>query len=127
MSDRKPTQFPVWGFARGWWREVFEICDGGIIPDACTHWKPMERPEPPLELTQREDDYCAFRGWLNAKYGPLNALSPSYALDVWHAALAYRDNQNREDLRNSDGIDWASETPMGGSMIRLRRRCGLDT
>ena len=79
-------------------------------------------PTPPKkELTQRELDEEAHDVWSSGS-GLANWNDPTG--HIWHAALAYRDKQNAEDLGfvrdmcariDADALD------------RLRRRSGLDT
>ena len=126
MSERKPTEFPVWGAFElsgiNSGIKVVSFYDRGILPHPVTHWKPAILPEPPKkELTQRELDEKAHDMWYSGS-GLANWNDPTG--HIWHAALAYRDKQNAEDLGfvrdmcariDADALD------------RLRRRSGLDT
>jgi hypothetical protein len=82
-----------------------------------THWQLATVPAPPKpEPMQREQESEAFLHFANT--------TPTYmAEDIWHAALAYRDAQNREDLH------WFGHDLSGvvnhGSIASLRKRCGL--
>lgn len=80
--------------------------------------QPAALPAPPAkELTQRDSDDKGFDSWcLTQSFVP--------ALDtVWHAALAYRDGQNREDL---EGVPYGIECWSRNKVLNLRRRAGLD-
>lgn len=129
-SDRLPSEsdFPFWSVSKhgavGLWDDEDEIkhFEAGFI----THWQPAVLPAPPAkELTQREKDKEALKQW------SLNALGAEFELssesEAWHAALAYRDGQNAEDLENGRNGFWSIQ---GGNMCAaissLRRRCGLD-
>jgi hypothetical protein len=77
-------------------------------------------PAPPKpEPTQREEESEAFLHFANT--------TPTYtAEDVWHAALAYRDAQNRADLDGAHAL--MKDLPFGNAwqaLHRLRKRCGL--
>jgi hypothetical protein len=136
MSERKPTMndLPVWGIN----------AENGKLPFLCTHdnwsdmmpgqnnrysgfnnwathWQPATIPAPPKkELTQREKDEEAFIHWESGSHRVDD--DPRYA---WHAALAYRDQQNAEDL---EAVGFPlMHTDKHGPFAALRRRCGLDS
>ncbi len=124
MSERRPTEkdLPIW--ASNGRREVWFVRDGKIDWhfggvgqgwDKDCYWKPATVPAPPAkEKTQRETDEEAFKkhaehacpGWTKS------------GLEIWHAALAYRDKQNAKDL--------AGYATTHESILRAKRRCGLD-
>ena len=77
-------------------------------------------------------DIQAFNTWLGNC--PTNQFSER---DAWHAALAYRDKQNAEDLKglvdvfgprtlSSGGQGTTTEFRLHPSYNSLRKRCGLD-
>ncbi len=110
MSERMPQEehFPVWWCHDGNVALAREALDW--IPSV--YWQCANIPAPPAkEKTQREMDEEAFRSWL------WRAM-PFDAVDAWHAALAYRDKQNAEDL--------AGYATTHESILRAKRRCGLD-
>lgn len=96
-----------------------------------THWRLAQLPAPPkpeqVEKTQQELDREAYLAFENR--GAVLSLSPYIGQDrqaAWHAALAYRDAQNREDLANigqySSAFDTAAHVV---ALFNLRKRCGL--
>lgn len=127
MSERKPTEkdYPFWTTSKkgvGLWTYEEDIEE--LDPDWCTHWQPATLPEPPAkELTQRERDEEGFQSWYDATPDHMTALG-----HVWHAALAYRDKQNAEDLENVSTImEWERPATVSVQKLQsLRRRCGLD-
>lgn len=98
-----------------------------------THYKPAVIPAPPKkELAQREEDEAAsFEAWKNRELDfaldkPKNMHRDW--VDGWHAALAYRDKQNAEDLKlliSDDGY-LVGALRRADATHRLRKRCGLD-
>jgi len=141
MSERRPTEkdFPLWAFSGE--SEGAYLFNHGTIPGSgFTHWKPAVLPAPPVkELTQREKDGEAAIAWFNTEWPKIveqykNALyapAPFTVPAVWHAALAYRDRQNREDLKLiAPMLDQALSDygiQKSGTLTNLRRRCGLET
>lgn len=124
MSERKPTNAngSIWLYsiyAEPGYAVVHTVDCSAFQENPWTHWKPAVLPAPPAkELTQREKD---------DKEGRLYALGmpgSSVAIDVWHAALAYRDAQNREDIEALHGVMLGH---VSAPYSNLRRRCGLDT
>lgn len=127
MSERKPTASECEaGVTIGRWKGGKWQTDNGWHHDewgpGWTHFHVPRLPEPPKkEQTQRELDEEAFQGWYDETPDHLTALG-----HVWHAALAYRDKQNAEDVKNL----WISpDMPHAtcDAIKNLRRRCGLDT
>lgn len=96
-----------------------------------THWKRAQLPAPPkpeqVEKTQQELDREAYLAFENR--GAVLSLSPYIGQDrqaAWHAALAYRDAQNREDLANIGQYSSAFDTSAHVvALFNLRKRCGL--
>ena len=128
MSERKPTEAdcPMWvshSENTGFWN----IADfrNHHLAHGWTHWQPATLPEPPKkELTQRERDELSFTKWCPVMDKPLKEGRNL----AWHAALAYRDGQNREDLSGkfppsvSTVLSWGEVDAINN----LKRRCGLD-
>ena len=139
MSDRQPERgTDIWTYypAEANYPERVTLYENvrGLALNA-THWKPAHIPAPPKkEPTQREEDEKASTDWYNTEwpkvvsqyekslYGP----PPFTTNHVWHAALAYRDAQNREDLEKAMDVN---RVIYGSAMVealsRIRRRCGL--
>ena len=133
MSARKPSRsdLPFWvNTPAGVWlweadTEDFDIAQLGHPGATATHWQPATLPEPPKkELTQRERDELSFTKWCPVMDKPLKEGRNL----AWHAALAYRDGQNREDLSGkfppsvSTVLSWGEVDAINN----LKRRCGLD-
>lgn len=133
MSERKPTKadLPFWVTTRYGvflWEADTRDCDiFGLSykTNNVTHWQPATLPEPPKkELTQRERDELSFTKWCPVMDKPLKEGRNL----AWHAALAYRDGQNREDLSGkfppsvSTVLSWGEVDAINN----LKRRCGLD-
>lgn len=132
MSERKPTEadLPVWFHTNGNTLCFNFIPNFTKVPDnAWTHWKPAVVPAPPAkDLTQREKDEEAFFAWNRQTPVCLRdggKIEGGARGDGWHAALAYRDGQNREDL---EALGFPlMHTDKHAVFASLRRRCGLDT
>lgn len=136
MSERKPTEAdaPAW-MSNGPLIELWQKRDFRkyfIDPKQCgwLHWQPATLPEPPAkELTQRELDEEALREWNRREYrgSQVEELVTHCESRAWHAAIAYRDKQNAEDLDHVNGFRVGVIGPIGhDAIINLRRRCGLD-
>lgn len=136
-SERMPTEadLPVWGIKASEGYRPFLVTDENwpeLAPGQngreagfngwATHWKPAALPEPPKkEMTQRERDEEALEAW---KQSQLNFFTGRN--DAWHAALAYRDAQNREDLnRDAWGAHCIDGACANKAIYNLRRRAGL--
>ncbi len=117
MSERKPDKFPVWYFRSE--DGLIILMDYETSYNTFTHWQPATLPAPPKkELTQREKDEEAF----------VYTAGNNTPLGAWHAALAYRDRQNAEDLGNVLCMpEGKTSVPHLEAVTNLRRRCGLDT
>ena len=130
MSERQPalSAYPVWQTNRAG-GVTLVVCHAHDIPGS-THWQPATLPAPPAkEMTQAEKDteeYTALFGDPLCFYSSKGCQA--YTSDVWHAALAYRDAQNREDLKKP--LDKERQKVWGlidpDAHTNLRRRCGLD-
>jgi len=131
MSDRHPTDcdFPVFcygphcGMPHKIYSSLAEINNPGELTTGVTHWRPCVIPALPVppkkEPTQQEDDNEAYQEYCGSPN--------SYWQSIWHAALAYRDAQNREDLKHVVALGFdKSENQECGLIKRLRRRCGLE-
>lgn len=136
MSERKPTEAdaPAW-MSNGPLIELWQKRDFRkyfIDPKQCEwlHWQPATLPEPPAkELTQRELDEEALREWNRREYrgSQVEELVTHCESRAWHAAIAYRDGQNREDLKNVPIPPFDNYACDRDDAIKaLRRRCGLD-
>lgn len=124
MTERKPEADgkAIWLYFGGGSDacELIRIYHG--YSGEATHWKPAALPAPPKkELTQREKDEEVYQQWLKDAGVP---YWKDDASDAWHAALAYRDGQNREDL---EGVPYGIECGSRNKVLNLRRRAGLDT
>ena len=127
MSARKPTEadLPVWVYGSEFERIQFYRDSLPNQDKRFTHWQPGQAPLPPKkELTQRERDELSFTKWCPVMDKPLKEGRNL----AWHAALAYRDGQNREDLSGkfppsvSTVLSWGEVDAINN----LKRRCGLD-
>ncbi len=131
IEDRKPTceELPFWVVTPSgvwlWDKSTYPLSVIGLSEKSniVTHWKPATVPAPPAkEKTQRDADEWEFAHWQT------RLMTSNYTdLDVWLAALAYRDKQNAEDI----GAPLSKDDPSWGvmpfkSFERLRRRCGLE-
>jgi hypothetical protein len=129
MSDKQPLNAaPIWGAFEMDGEMVVSFYDRGIFPSIVTHWQPATIPTPPKkELTQREKDEEAFtKFFLNEASTKL--LDSAVRHEAWHAALAYRDKQNAEDLSNVLFMpEGKTSVPHLEAVTNLRRRCGLDS
>ncbi len=126
MSEQKPTweDFPIWAFAKDWNHEVHVKLKGDTVHPDITHWQPATLPAPPKkELTQREKDEEAVKALWREHWESKSSSMTDFAV----SCIAYRDQQNAEDLEHlprpgnlmfADDID---------HIANLRRRCGLDT
>jgi len=126
MSERKPTwaDFPIWIYGREGGHPGPFVRQEFTNHEVYAFWKNASTlPNPPAkELTQREKDGEAFKRWYDtAKYDCVPR-------DAWETALAYRDKQNREDLRHVAGLCYdTSDSQQSAALADLHRRCGLDT
>lgn len=104
-------------------RSAYEMKQVEPLHQLYTHWQPATLPEPPKkELTQRERDEGAWKNWYSA-----NAFATRFSDESWHAALAYRDKQNRGDVETiRDAFSNDLTCSEVESYNSLRRRCGLD-
>ena len=105
-------------------RSAREMKECEPLHQSYTHWQPAVLPAPPAkELTQADRDQEAYLEWYR------NSSAQENCLHSWHAALAYRDGQNREDLSGkfppsvSTVLSWGEVDAINN----LKRRCGLDT
>ena len=123
MSERKPTKEDLPVFSVGdekpeawqvnYWRDN--------LPVNCVYWCRARIPSMPVkELTQQQKDARACVEWLAKNEDVFTPFS------AWHAALAYRDNQNRKDL---DRIPVSVKSVLGFEEFdylgNLRRRTGM--
>jgi len=125
MSEQKPIREcrPIW-IHRPTLPEVHRVTllEGSATPDdwgLVTHWKRAALPPPPPRAkTQREEDEEAYLEFIR---------TPSFgARDIWHAALAYRDAQNRADLEKMHAeVEGTCE--YFAPLTRLRKRAGCET
>ena len=136
MSEHPPTEVdaPVW-MSNGPLIELWQKRDFReyfIDPKQCEwlHWQPATLPEPPAkELTQRELDEEALREWNRREYrgSQVEELVTHCESRAWHAAIAYRDKQNAEDVANLGLYCSSFDTTAHSIAVKsLRRRCGLD-
>ncbi len=130
IEDRKPTceELPFWVVTPSgvwlWDKSTYPLSVIGLSEKSniVTHWKPATVPAPPAkEKTQREMDGEAFKklaehacpGWTKS------------GLEIWLAALAYRDKQNAWDVKELF-IAPSMTHATSDAIKNLRRRCGLE-
>jgi len=127
MSERNPERgMNIWAYypeEKNHAEQVTFYDDTHGVSLSATYWKPAHLPAPPKkELTQREEDEKAMTELWNKHWQDKRATMTDYAM----ACLAYRDAQNREDLKNADsGTYIISGISMNEALSRIRRRCGL--
>jgi hypothetical protein len=119
ITTRRPTEaeqnagIAVGCYRNGEWSQS-PVFYGKTWGDDRTHWTPAQLPPPPpKERTQREEDEEAFYKHMN------NEDRLRGCIEIWHAALRYRDAQNREDW-----LRLCANDP-GPPLMRLRKRSGL--
>jgi hypothetical protein len=120
MTERRPTEadLPIllWnaGVPKAKYTATAEALRSQMQLTCFSHW--MKAPEPPArELTQREKDEARFTSFfLNEASTKL--LNSAVRHEAWHAALAYRDAENRKDL---EGGTWFSWEPGCGNVPRI--------
>jgi hypothetical protein len=125
ITTRRPTEedLPLLivngtGYGKG---SVVEVWRDKILTydfKHLTHWMKLP-PPPPKERTQREEDEEACSKWWFESF----AYSSPPPFRDWHAALAYRDAQNRADLEHVEVLFGNHESSQ--MFIRLRKRCGI--
>ena len=130
MEDRMPTDAdkPFWIYRPNMPHAfIVTLLEGSATPsnwEAVTHWQPATLPAPPkAEPTQRELDHNSYMAWINRP--ALDYTSDTES--AWHAALAYRDAQNRTDIQAIHvSPELSANNPADFPFMRLRKRCGLD-
>lgn len=130
MSERKPTEgdLPIYYYCPAMTSGVWFAEKIDDNPEWCiqrpTHWKRATLPAPPPRAkSQREEDDEACYEWVRA-HNPHNGFNCA-----WHAALAYRDAQNRADLEEIRRTFQSSKCAVfvdSSEISRLRKRAGLD-
>ena len=85
--------------------------------------------QPKKEPTQFDMDEMEFDKQFK-EFGSMNSSQKidamHYRRTAWHAALVYRDAQNREDLANIEEAYSNGLKPSREKLSRIRRRCGLE-
>ncbi len=122
ISEREP-ETPYWYFGP-------ELAGAKLIQsllsvpyphDSRGYWKPATVPAPPVkEKTQREMDEEGYSSWRQD-----NDPNRCTYLQLWHAALAYRDKQNAGDVKELF-IAPSMTHATSDAIKNLRRRCGLE-
>ncbi len=140
MSDRLPTpaDMPIYRLNESG-AKVRLVHDAAYSENAAGWWMSAQLPALPApEPTLEDIDQSAFVKMYGEHPGyPAGSIGSTVRerdwqtnKSVWFAALAYRDSQNREDVKNI--IQWEYTTAPNkfqenhhASLVHLRRRCGL--
>jgi hypothetical protein len=130
--------FPSWLYAQQTghthlWRSKQDMTTCEPLWQLYTHYLPQDNgpmPAPPArELTQQEKDEAAGASWIDKNTtrsrswhcGVTSSCEMQPApKDAWHAALSYRDAENRKDLAE------VTRYAAGSGIDRLCQRAGIQ-
>jgi len=122
-TDPKPSDWPIaagyydspWANQAGPW--VTQIFHHGMPQQSkFVYWRSLVVEPPAREQTQKEKDTAAYSQWV-CSFTPPYGVNGAAA--IWHAALAYRDNEVLRVL----GPDYDEYLP-NSTVGKIKQLCG---